>query len=365
MAINMNPNDKIVDYIRPEVGNYSPGAESSLAILTGIINASWKYGIDKTSTFETLIENITDPVHGWLSSLSAPKVTGGAVSSPHIIEPAVNIPASAEAGDVFAMYDSKYLELVELLVGKFVEFRAMYSPNAQGNYTAADAWLPAAPDTPETALPPGVVEQLLTEDRDRILIEASRASDAVLAEFAARRFPLPPGAAAAAVLQLQQQAQGEIAASSRKIVITSIERMQWCIQQALALRQLAMDAAVKYITALASGPEMASRLVNIGYDAQSKLISAAAAFYNARSNAAETVAKIEQFNVGTALDAAKANQASELKLIEDRLRALLAECQALAQQATSLFNNLHAQAGSSYGISSSYDTNHNYNHEDD
>jgi hypothetical protein len=115
-----------------------------------------------------------------------------------------------------------------------------------------------------------------------------------------------------------------------------------------------MDAAVKYIGALASGPDMASRMVNIGYDAQSKLISAAAQFYNARISAAEVTSKIGQFNVGTEVDVAKANQASELKLIEDRLRALLAECQALAQMATSLFNNLQTGASTAYSSSGTW-----------
>ena len=40
--------------------------------------------------------------------------------------------------------------------------------------------------------------------------------------------------------------------------------------------------------------------------------------------------------------AASKNQAAELALIEDRLKALLTECKALAKIATALFNNVHA-----------------------
>ena len=36
--------------------------------------------------------------------------------------------------------------------------------------------------------------------------------------------------------------------------------------------------------------------------------------------------------------------------LEDKLKALLMECQALAQMATSLFNNVHASAGASYSV---------------
>ncbi|MDR0363280.1 MAG: hypothetical protein LBJ46_11450 [Planctomycetota bacterium] len=349
MATGFGPNpNRIVDYIP---GTYTPGAESTLAILVDLINASWTYGVNKSAEFEARLDKITDPITGWLNNQSAPKISGGSVATPNIVEPAVNIPASADAGDIFSMFDTKYLELVELLVQKFIEFRATYFPDEQSVYTAAENWLREAIENPDMALPPGVAEQLLVEDRDRILKEANRSYDSVLASFAARRFPLPPGAAASAIVQLRQKAEEEISASSRKIVVTAIERMQWSIQTAISLRQIAMDSAVKYIGALASGPDMASRLVNIGYDAQSKLISAAASFYNARINAAETVAKIGQFNVSTDLEVAKANQASELALIEARLRALLAECQALAQMATSLFNNLHAGSSSSYNTS--------------
>ena len=98
---------------------------------------------------------------------------------------------------------------------------------------------------------------------------------------------------------------------------------------------------------------MASRVIGIGYDAQSKLISAASAFYNARTQAKETIAKVAQYNNSTALEAAVKNQAADLSLIEDKMKALLAEAQALAQMATALLNNIHVSAGLSEGVSNS------------
>ena len=58
-----------------------------------------------------------------------------------------------------------------------------------------------------------------------------------------------------------------------------------------------------------------------------------------------------KFNVSSTLDAAAKNQDTDMKLIEDRLNALLTEIKAFAQIATSLFNNLHANAGTSYNVS--------------
>ena len=332
-------------------GDYTPGAETALQGAVSLINESWSQANEKHAAFEARIDAIADETTGWLSTQAAPTITAGTADAPTIAEPAVDIPTSQSATDVMSLFDTKYLELVALLSDKFTAFRSTYFPDESATYGAAEDWLQAAIANPDSALPPTVAAQIITDDKDRILADAARASDTVLAQFAARRFPLPPGAAAAAMLEIQNKAQDEIAATGRKVVIASIEQMRFVIQQVMGLRQSAMDSAIKYITALASGPEMASRLVGIGYDAQSKLISAASQFYNSRIAAAETVAKVQQFNVSTGLEAASKNQAAELALIEDRLKALLTECQALAQMATALFNNVHASAGTSYGVS--------------
>jgi hypothetical protein len=72
------------------------------------------------------------------------------------------------------------------------------------------------------ALPPSIATQIWGNDQARILGDKTRAQDAVIAQFAARRFPLPPDAAASAILQIEQKAQDEIAESSRKIAEMSV-----------------------------------------------------------------------------------------------------------------------------------------------
>lgn len=116
------------------------------------------------------------------------------------------------------------------------------------------------------------------------------------------------------------------------------------VEKLMGLRGMAMDSSIKYITALASGPDMASKLIGVGYDAQSKLISSAASFYNARTQAAEVTSKVAQYNNSTALDAAVKNQGADLQMIENKLKGLLTEAQALAQMTTALYNNLHTGA---------------------
>lgn len=339
-------------------GDPIPGSASPYKIVPAVINATWNLGQDMRTLYSAKIDAATT---SWLATANAPHVTAGTVDLPTIAEPTVDIPSTASATDIMSTFDTKYMELVTMLSDKFVAFRAAYFPDESNAYIAAENWLQDAIANPEAGLPASVVAQIWGDDQARILADKTRAQDAVIAQFAGRRFPLPPDAAASAVMQIEQKAQDELAESSRKVAILSVELQKFNVEKLLGLRGMAMDSAVKYISALASGPDMATKLVGIGYDAQSKLISAAAAFYNARTQAKETISKVAQYNNSTALEAAVKNQMADLTLVEDRLKALLAEAQALAQMATSLFNNAHVSAG----ISGSGGTNVSYNYSND
>ena len=322
---------------RPEDADYSVRT-----MVADVLNAAWNEGLLTKVEYSS---KIAAAQADFLNETNAPTITAGTVTVPTVTAPGVTIPASAEVADVLDVFDSKYLELVALLSDKFTAFRGTYFPNESAAYTQAEAWLSQAIENPEVGLPAAVADQIYGDDQARIISEASRASDAVLATYAGRRFPLPPDVAAANIASIQQKAQDQLAESSRKIAILSVDQMKFCIEKALSLRQMAMGAAIDYIKALASGPDMASRMVGVGYDAQSKLISSAADFYRADTQAKEMVSKVAQYNNSLALDAAAKNQASELTLIEDKLKALLAEAQAIAQMSTSLLNNVHATVG--------------------
>ena len=331
-------------------GNYTPGAATALHAAVDLINESWAQANAKNTDFSNKIDAITDQSTGWLSTTAAPHVTAGTVAAPSVAEPAVDIPSTQSATDVMSLFDTKYAELVAMLAGKFTEFRTTYFPDDSTTFGAAQTWIANAIANPDGGIPETVLAQLLADDQARIYGEANRAIDDTLTRFAALRFPLPPGAAAAAVVEINEKAQDLTAETSRKMALASIDNMKFAIEKAIGLRQLAMGTAIDYVKAIASAPEMASQLVGVGYDAQSKLISAASQFYNARTAVAELTAKVGEFNVTTTLDAATKNQAADLTLIEDRLKALLTECQALAQMATSLYNNLNASAGTSYSV---------------
>lgn len=329
------------------IGSPTPGVNlyqlpnASMQVLQDIINATWNEGRLNKAEFTA---KMSAAMTTFLDTTTAPHVTAGSVTVPAITEPLVDIPTSVSVPAVYDQWATEYLELATWLDGKFTTFRNTYFPDEAVAYTACEDWLQAAIANPDAGLPPTVAAQIWGDDAARILSDKTRAQDSVLAQFAARRFPLPPDAAASAVLQIEQKAQDELAESSRKVAMLSVDLQKFNVEKLLQLRDLSMKDAVEYVKALASAPEMTSRLMNIGYDAQSKLISSVSSYYNARTQAQEVMSKVAQYNNSTALQAAEKNQMSDLTMIEDKLKALLAEAQSIAQMTTALFNNIHVGA---------------------
>jgi len=332
-------------------GTYTPGAETALHAAIDVINETWAQANAKTADLEAKIAAVTDNATGWLSTTAAPHVTAGTVGAPSVVEPTVTIPTEISTAGILADYETEYTKIRALMVGDLTKIFADYFPEDAATYTLAETWIQGAINNPNGGLPVAVQQQITADDHARIAADANRATDALTAKFAGMRYPMPSGALASGVIQIQQKQQDLMAESSRKITILSIEMMKFAIEKALTMRQLAMNATLDYIKTLASAPSMAGQVVGIGIDAQSKLISAVSGFIGARTEVQKLIASVNEFNVTTALEAATKNQSADMTLIEDRLKALLTEIQAFAQMVTSLLNNLHASSGTGYNVS--------------
>lgn len=326
----------------------APLAKIATRLAEAVINTAWAEGIsmkgDVTAKIAAMIET-----GGILDLATAPTISASSVTLPSVTAPSVTIPSSVDTASILATYSDQLDEIVALLEGKFTSFRTAYFPDDSVSYSAAEDWLQAAVSDP-SGLPTAVRAQLLGDAQATILADASRASDAVLATFAARGFPLPPGAAAAAVTEIQGKAQDSIAEASRKITIAGIENIRFAIEKVTGLRQSAMDAALEYIKVMASGSDMAGRLIGTGYDAQSRLISAASDFYRADTSAKEMVSAVARFNSGQSLEAATKNQAAEMAIFNSKVETMLTEIKSVSQMATGMLNNLHANAGLSVSV---------------
>lgn len=320
----------------------------AIQLAEAVINACWLTAEEIRAACAAAIANAGS---SFIDPDNPPEMIAATVTPISVTEPSVAIPASLEVADVIASFDAEQIALVTDLADKFTAFRASYFPDEQTTYTAAEDWLRDAIANPTVGMPATVAAQIWEEDRSRILADAARASADVLAVFAGRRYPLPPGAAAAAVVEIEQKAQAELASSSRKVAVMSVEQMRFAIDKVLSLRQGAMAATLDYVKTLALGMDMASKVVSGGHEAQSRLISAAAAFFNARTSAKDLEFKGDTLNAQLAQEAAKSNLQSALTTIEMRLKSLLQEAEQLGRMAQSLYNNLHASAGASASFS--------------
>lgn len=304
-----------------------------------MINAAWNLGRQAADAFDDRAQE---------SLSKAESLTGGGGITPAIVsertvdEPVVNIPASVSPSDVLAQYDQKTGEIISDLASRFSSFISTYFPNDSATYSSAQTWLQQAIDN--GGLPATFADALMADAKTRAYADAAVQTDAVLSTFAARRFPLPPGAAASAVLQVQAKSQDAVSEAARKLIGTQIEQMRFVLEKAIVLRPQAVSASVDYIRALASGHSSASQVVGLGYDAQSKMISAAASFYNARTDAQKMSTQIEQFNSSQNMQGQIETKKIEVIATQEYIKTLMGEAQELAQIATSLFNNLNVSA---------------------
>jgi hypothetical protein len=319
-----------------------PGPGYYPAMLADVINAAWTEAIARQQSYDTKIANATT---GWLDNANPPTIAATTVAVPTVTPPA----ATDTVTDAVLLYDTKYQQLITVLDAKFSAFIATHFPDDATAYADVEAWLIAEMANPDRVLPASLANIIWNEDRGRILADAARASNDIAAQWAAKGYPLPPGAAVHATLQVNTKAQEELAKSSRNVATKTFEmaydKLKFVVEKIVAMRPIALSSALDYIKSMAVAPTISTQLVDAGYGVESKLRSAAAQYYNSTTEAQKLTYAASEYNAKAVQGAAERNQASELQMIDARLKALLAEAAALAQMATSLFNNIHASTG--------------------
>lgn len=272
--------------------------------------------------------------------ISPTRVRGGSVS-----EPRVNIPSNAKGLDT-AVFDSMYGKIINDLSDKFADFFIKYFPIRATLMPAVESWLERAITSGGTGVNPDVERSIWQRDRDRISLDAATATDEAINLFAARGFPMPPGALNAQVTAIQRKRSADIAAVSRDVAIksfdTEVENIRFAVAQAIDYRTKAIGAAADYIKALAVAPSIASSMSTQSADAQARLISAASSFYNARINAADYELKAESTNADLAFRVASKNADIITDYSRQRVDAAVAAAESAGQQAAAALNGLNS-----------------------
>ncbi len=306
-----------------------------------LMNASWTEGLSLQGTYSTKVGNI---IAGLPDTSTAGHITVTNVTPATVSAPA----ATASVGDALTLYDGKYASILAMLDTKLASFRSSYYPDETANYHAASAWLAAELANPDRVLPAALAAIIWEEDRSRIIADSLRGQDEVVALWAAKRYPMPPGAAISAVIAIQQKEQDQLAASSRNVAIKTFEmaydKVKFVVERCLSARQEAMSATLEFLKEVASTPASASQTVGMGYDSEGKLRSAAATYYQADTEAKKLSYAGAEYNARAAATVAEKNQAFDLAIIGDKVQALVSEAHSIATMCASLLNNLHVSS---------------------
>lgn len=226
-----------------------------------------------------------------------------------ITEPAVTIPSEADT-DIATQFDLYVADIVDRLAALFAQYIATYFPVDNVTNSYAEEWLQTAIHDGGTGVDTTVEALIWERDRSRIAADASRALDEATNLWAARRFPMPPGALLDVTSRIALKSQDELAKSSREVAIktfdTEVANVRFAVENAIKLRQVALSSAADYIKALVGGYQIAQGLSGLAVNAQANLINAAAAFYNARTNAKDIDLKNKATYSGLRVDYTKA-----------------------------------------------------------
>lgn len=197
--------------------------------------------------------------------------------------------------DPVGNYNDNYAAVAASIAANLTSFYTTHFPfNLNGtDLTLAQNWTIRVL-TDGGAMDPAIENQYWSRDRDRVGREASVKVLETTTLWAARGFPLPPGAATGAVANIQRTALEQLAASSREIAIKKFEievmLQQKAVELAIQLRGTAVNACFEYIkTAVLAPYEFPTRYAAM--IAQSKQAANAAldSYFNSTQRAKENL----------------------------------------------------------------------------
>ena len=252
------------------------------------------------------------------------------------------------SAELTSLYQGTADEIEAMLGAGLTTFFTTYFP--LGNELAsARAWVENAITNGGTGINAAVEDQIWQRDRSRVLRDASRATEEATALWAARGYPLPPGALVHQVSVIDQDARDKIAQASRDVAIRQaeieLENIKFAVDKALALRVAAIQSAGDYLRTLALSPQLGVQLATSVVEAKAKMAAALTAFYQAQVSALELPARVAIADANADVDVRKSNLASQVEMIKARVNVVQAAAQAAGTQAAAAMNALNANAG--------------------
>lgn len=250
--------------------------------------------------------------------------------------------------EMSALYQGTSDEIKALLANGLSKFFIDYFP--LGNeLAAARNWVENAIVNGGTGLNPIIEAQIYERDRSRVLNDAMRATNEATAAWAARGYPVPPGALYGRIESIDQDARDNIAKASSAIAIKQmeieIENTRFAVDKALQMRTAAISAAGDYIRTLALAPQLGVQLATAIVDGKARLAQALTSFYQARISALELPVRVAIQDAANKVDVGRTNVQAQLQLIDARVKLIQAAAQATGTHASAALNSLGMSAG--------------------
>ncbi len=250
-----------------------------------------------------------------------------------------------------AMYNTQLQKLVNLVGQGIADFFQNYFP--LGPYNDAVEWMRKALVDGGTGVNAAVEQQIWQRGRARIVEDSLEAEDQLTNGWAARGFPLPPGALINGLQRIQLDRSRKLAEQSRDISIksfdTEIENVRFAVQQTLDLRSKAMSAMADYIRTLMLAPDtamkLATGLVGLELDLNRSLVALYSAEVQALQPRVQLAIEDARLQAGTN----EANQRSITATAQSKADLAKAAATILGSQASAGINAINAQAQISGG----------------
>lgn len=334
MTTPVNPGDIV------SVPDPSTGGAGAPVIVSQVINAKWRNAIELVNKAFALGDDavgIADP---------APQMPVTVLDKSYLPPSPPDLP-DIDPNEAKAIYDDCRAEIDALLQSGYGTFLQTYFPDGP-LYPAALSWLERALTQGGTGINVAVEQQLWERDRARILGQAETNEKAATVGWANRGFPLPPGAAAAQVLQIRLGAMKELAGQSRDIAIksfeTELENTRTAVGQAVDLRKSALQLAGEYVKTLILGPQTAAQLATSLAGLKTELARALTAMFTAEVAALEPFVRLNITDAQLQSEANSANLRAKSTAQGQRVQAALANADMVGRAAASSLNGIGAEA---------------------
>lgn len=236
-----------------------------------------------------------------------------------------------------------------------------FTADLSGVSEAVDAWATGALGfdfSPDAAK----VRAAWDRARDRAVLDNQRANGEMLATWAAKGYPLPPGAAAHQQVQNDLDARNKIADINRQqaedFAKTEVDAKRLALEHQrgaaellvraqealLRARAEALRAVGEYMRTLILRYQAASEIAGQEFEARSKLASLALAFYKQKADFEELPLRVRMGNADRSAQMDTDARRHRFETRNAKISVMQTKIQGAAQRAAAAVNALHAQA---------------------